>query len=308
MLSATGKREVSMAEKAAILAKEPSKAAVRWNGAWILGAWIALLLAAAYLPTLHGVAGSWFNDAMNMEHGIFVPFAAAYMVWMKQDELKQQKISPSWLGLAAVLGAALLYFLSTVAQWIWVSRITFLAGLVGCIWAMCGFRIVRNLAYPLCTLVLMIAPPSFINERVTLRLQLLASRLGEVSLETLGFSVLREGNILEMVGEKLAVAEACSGIRSLMALIFLAVVYNFFFVPQKRFRVILLASVIPIAILCNAGRIVATGVVGQYNRELAHGMLHATFGYFGLALGALLLFGLHRLLIRLSSMGRERYV
>ena len=131
----------------------------------------------------------------------------------------------------------------------------------------------------------MIAPPSFINERVTLQLQLMASRLGEVSLEALGFSVLREGNILEMVGEKLAVAEACSGIRSLMALIFLAVVYNFFFVPQKKFRVILLASVIPIAILCNAGRIVATGVVGQYNRELAHGMLHATFGYFGLALG-----------------------
>jgi exosortase len=295
-----------MGDKTAVLMKAAPKDAVRLHGSWILGAWIGLLLVAAFLHTLAGVAGSWFDDAINMEHGIFVPFAAAYMVWMKQDELKQLKLSPSRWGVVAVLAAALLSLLSIAAQWVWVSRVTFLAGLVGCIWAICGFQFVRRLIYPLSTLLLMIAPPSFINERVTLQLQLLASRLGEVSLEALGFSVLREGNILEMVGEKLAVAEACSGIRSLMALIFLAVVYNFFFVPEKRIRPILLASVIPIAILCNAGRIVATGVVGQYNRELAHGMLHATFGYFGLALGAVLLFGLHRLLI--PWMGRKRYV
>jgi exosortase len=307
-MSATEKRSGSMAEKTAILATESPKDLVGLHGAWFLGGWIALLLLAAYLHTLQGVVGAWFYEPMNMEHGLFVPFAAAYMVWIKQDELKLQKLSPSWWGVFVVLGTTLLFFLSTVAQWIWVSRVAFLASLVGCVWAVCGFRLVRQMAYPLCTLVLMIAPPSFINERVTLQLQLLASRLGELSLEALGFSVLREGNILEMVGEKLAIAEACSGIRSLMALIFLAVVYNFFFVPQKKFRVILLASVIPIAILCNAGRIVATGVVGQYNRELAHGMLHATFGYFGLALGSVLLFGMHRLLITLSSIRRARHV
>jgi exosortase len=297
-----------MADKTAVLVKVSPKDVLRAHGHWILGVWVGLLLMVAFLHTLTGMAGSWFDDAINMEHGIFVPFAAAYMVWMKQDELKQLPLSPSRWGVVAVLLAAMLSLLSTAAQWMWVSRVTFLAGLVGCVWAVCGLQYVRRLAYPLCTLVLMIAPPSFINERVTLQLQLLASRLGEVSLEALGFSVLREGNILEMVGEKLAVAEACSGIRSLMALIFLAVVYNFFFVPQKRIRAILFVSVIPIAILCNSGRIVATGVVGQYNRELAHGMLHATFGYFGLALGAALLFGLHRLLLMLPSMGNKRHV
>ena len=297
-----------MADKSAVLVNAPSNDTARSYAAWFVAAWIGLLLGGAFLRTLTGVAGSWFDDALNMEHGIFVPFAAAYMVWLKQDELKQLKISPSRWGIALVLAAAVMSLLSTAAQWIWVNRIMFLAGLVGCIWAVCGFQYVRRLVYPLCTLLLMIAPPSFVNERVTLQLQLLASRLGEVSLETLGFSVLREGNILEMVGEKLAVAEACSGIRSLMALIFLAVIYNFFFVPERRIRAILLASVIPIAILCNAGRIVATGVVGQYNRELAHGMLHATFGYFGLGLGAVMLFGLHRLLNLLPSMGSKRHV
>jgi exosortase len=297
-----------MADKTAVLVKAPPKDVLRLHGSWIVGAWIALLLVAAFLHTLVGVVGIWFDEPSNMEHGIFVPFAAAYMVWMKQDELKQLKVSPSLWGLAAVVAAAMLSILSIAAQWIWVSRIAFLVGLVGCVWAVCGFRYIRKLVYPLSTLVLMIAPPSFINERVTLQLQLLASRLGEVSLEALGFSVLREGNILEMVGEKLAVAEACSGIRSLTALIFLAVIYCFFFVPQRRIRAILLVSVVPIAILCNAGRIVATGVVGQYNRELAHGMLHATFGYFGLALGAVLLFGFHRLLVTLPWMGIKRHV
>lgn len=296
-----------MADKTAVLVKVSPKDVLRSHGHWILGGWLAILLVAAFYPALRGVAGSWFDDAINMEHGIFVPFAAAYMVWMKQDELKQMELSPSLWGIVTVLLAAMLSLLSTAAQWVWVSRILFLVGLVGCIWAVCGMQYVRRLVYPLCTLLLMIAPPSFIIDRTTLQLQLVASRLGELSLEALGFSVLREGNILEMVGEKLAVAEACSGIRSLMALIFLAVVYNFFFVPQKRVRAILMVSVVPIAILCNAGRIVATGVVGQYNRELAHGMLHATFGYFGLALGALLLFGLHRLLLMLPSMGNKRH-
>ena len=81
---------------------------------------------------------------MNMEHGLFVPFAAAYMVWMKQDELKLQKLAPSWWGVSVVLFATLLFFLSTVAQWIWVSRVAFLASLVGCVWAVCGFRLVRQ--------------------------------------------------------------------------------------------------------------------------------------------------------------------
>ena len=296
-----------MADKTAVLVQDSPNAAVRSYGAWIVGGWIGLLLLAAYVQTLFGVAGSWFNEALNMEHGIFVPFAVAYMAWMKKEELARVKISPSWLGASLVLITALVFFLSTLAQWMWVSRICFLISLIGCIWAACGFRMIRSLVYPLCTLLLMFPPPSFVIDRVTLQLQLLASRLGEMSLEALGYSVLREGNILEMVGEKLAVAEACSGIRSLMALIFLAAVYSFFFVPQKRIRVILLLSVVPIAVVCNAGRIVATGVVGQFNRELAHGMLHATFGYLGLCLGALMLFGLHRLLLKIPFLERRRY-
>jgi exosortase/archaeosortase family protein len=88
-----------------------------------------------------------------------------------------------------------------------------------------------------------------------------------------------------------------------MALIFLITSYCYFFVPQKKTRVILFLGVVPIAILCNAGRILATGVVGQYNRELAHGILHAAFGYVSLATGAILCILLHTFI---TKMGMER--
>ena len=294
-----------MADKAAVL-KEIPQARQRFSMNSLAAVWLGLLLVLAFYHTVRSMAGSWFDEPSNMEQGVFVPFTAAYMIWCSQDQLRRIVRAPSRLGVVLVLVSALVSLVSVVSQWIWLSRMAFLFAVIGCVWALYGFRMVRSLAYPLCTLLLMIQPPSFVNERITLQLQLLASRLGEMSLEVLGFSVLREGNVLEMVGEKLAVAEACSGIRSLMALIFLAVVYNYFFVPQKRMRWILLASVVPIAILCNAGRILATGIVGQYNRELAHGMLHATFGYFGLALGAALLLLWHQILQRWRLAGGKK--
>ena len=114
----------------------------------------------------------------------------------------------------------------------------------------------------------MVAPPTFMFARLTLSLQLLASRLGEACLETLGYSVLREGNILELVGIKLSVEEACSGIRSLMAIIFMCVLYNYFFVEGRSMKALILVMAIPIAILGNAVRIVATGIASQYNPAL----------------------------------------
>ncbi len=205
-----------------------------------------------------------------------------------------------WGALQAVLGIA--------AQWVWVARMAFLVSLVGWIAALFGWRMVRQLVYPLCTLILMIAPPTFIFERLTLSLQLLASRLGEVCLEALGYSVLREGNILEMVGIKLSVEEACSGIRSLVAIFFMCVLYNYFFVPSWSMRAVLLAMAIPVAILGNAVRIVATGVASQYNPALVQGAAHEAFGYVSVAAAALGVVALHLMLQSIVKTWRAHHV
>jgi exosortase len=261
---------------------------------WLPAIWIGSLLLVGFGPTLLKMGGTWFNDSLNMEHGPLVAPVAAYMVWQKWDKLKRIPQSPTMWGLVLVFWGVLQSVVSKATQQLWGSEMGFLICLVGCILTLYGFQMVREIAYPLVLLLIMIAPPAYIYERLTLQLQLLASRLAEVFLEFFGYSVLREGNILELVGERLAVAEACSGIRSLMALLFMCATYCYFWVSSNRIRGLLLVAVIPIAIICNSGRIVLTGIVGQYNRELAHGMLHATFGYVSLILGAVLVIGFHR--------------
>ena len=279
-----------------------------WRAILPWAIWAFALTAVAFARTIWGIVGSWFDDTTQMGHGIFVPLAAAYMVWVKRAVLKGMTPAPTAWGLVLVAWGVSQSLFGTVAQWVWISRTGFLIAVIGCLLTLYGYRVILALAYPIATLFLMIAPPTFVFERITLPLQLLASRLGEVALQVLGYSVLREGNVLQLVGERLAVEEACSGIRSLIALLFLVVVYGFFFVPRISFRLILLASVVPIAILCNAGRIVATGVVGQYNRELAHGMLHEAFGHFGLILGAVSCLMLHSLLTRIGGASGVRHV
>jgi exosortase len=264
------------------------------------------LLVLAFWPILAGIYGSWFDEHAYMEHGLLVIPAAAYMVWTQRSELGKIASRPSagW-GVALLIWGALQALLGVVAQWVWVSRTAFLISLVGCIVLVFGFRMLRALAYPLSTLILMIAPPTFVFERLTLSLQLLASSLGAACLEGLGYSVLREGNILEMVGIKLSVEEACSGIRSLLAIIFMCVLYNFFFVRGRSMKTWILILAVPIAILGNAGRIVASGIAGQYNRAWVGGATHEAFGYVSVLFAALGCIGLHQGMLYLEKLRRS---
>ncbi|MGD0130795.1 MAG: exosortase/archaeosortase family protein [Bryobacteraceae bacterium] len=269
----------------------------------VLGA----VLVAAFWPILVGMYGSWFDERSYMEHGILVIPAAAYMAWAKRDKLAAVPLHPSFWGLALLAWGALQALLGALGQWVFVSRAAFLISFVGSIALVYGLEMIKELVYPLCTLVLMIAPPNFVFENLTLRLQMLASALGAGALEALGYSVLREGNILEMVGIKLSVEEACSGIRSLVAILFMCVLYNYFFVEKKSMRVWILLFAIPIAILGNAVRIVATGVAGQYNHAWVSGATHEAFGYVSVVVAAFGCIGVHLALLRFYKLRDGRH-
>jgi len=260
--------------------------------------WVTVLLAVGYGPTLTGIAGSWFDSNADMGHGIAVPFVAAYMVWTKRTALCRLAPAPNMWGLLLLLWGAVQFTVSSAADWIFATRVSFLISLAGCVMCLWGLPVLRTLAYPLGLLFMMIAPPTFLQAQLTLQLQLIASRLAETGLDALGYSVLRDGNILEMVGERLAVAEACSGIRSLSALVFFCLTYNYLLVPKIAIRWILLAAVVPLAVFGNAARIVATGVVGQYNRPLAHGMLHETWGFITVLVAGGLMMAMHLMILR----------
>lgn len=268
---------------------------------------IAALLLVAFWPILTSIYGSWFDPYAYMEHGILVIPAAGYMVWAKRDKLVKVPVRPSFWGIPLLFWGAAQATVGTAAHWTWVSRTAFLVSLAGCIVALYGFQMIRELAYPLATLILMITPPTFLFDRLTLDLQLLASRFGENCLELMGYSVLREGNILELVGTRLSVEQACSGIRSLLAILFMCVLYNYFFVQSNFMRTLMLVMAVPIAILGNVGRIIATGVASQHYQELVHGTAHEAFGYVSVVVAGIGCVILHRVMLSIQKVWRSRY-
>jgi exosortase len=254
--------------------------AVALKPSWWPALWIASLFLASYAVVLSRLANQWMTDS-DMSHGVFVPMLIAYIVWQKRRELAAVKASPNLFGLALMLlGGALLCVgppsLDTFAS---VTRVSFVISLTGALLYLRGFATVRLLLYPLVLILLMIPMPGFIMTRLTFPLQVVASQLAERFLEILGFSVLREGNILMLPGQTLNIAEACSGLRSIMALTFLGQAYIYLFDSRPWMRAVIAATVIPIAVFANSLRIVASAIAGSHNREWGQGIYHESTGW-----------------------------
>jgi exosortase len=161
-----------------------------------------------------------------------------------------------------------------------------------------GIRYLRVFEFPLFLLFFMVPIPAVIYTRITFPLQIFASQVAEFLLNLLGVAVMREGNVLELANMKLDVVDACSGIRSLLSLTFLSLVYGYFFEPKRRIRAILFLSTIPIAIAANAGRVTITGLLAQINPELAEGAVHEAEGWVIFMLALLIMVGFHQVLTR----------
>jgi exosortase len=136
------------------------------------------------------------------------------------------------------------------------------------------------LSFPILLLFLMVPIPAVIYNQITFPLQIVASKFAEWALDVMNIPVMREGNILDVAGNRLSVVEACSGIRSLLTLTFLALVYGYFFEKRVWVRAALFFSVIPIAILANGGRVTITGILTAVKPELAEGFFHEATGLF----------------------------
>jgi exosortase len=109
---------------------------------------------------------------------------------------------------------------------------------------------------------------------------------------------LREGNVLILPNQELSVVEACSGIRSLLSLTFLSLVYGYFFERRKWLRVVLFVSTIPIAIIANASRVTLTGVLTQIKPELAEGVFHTASGWVIFMVAMVILLAFHQVVLR----------
>jgi exosortase len=245
---------------------------------WSAIIWTGLLLVICYAPVLLRLVRQWSQDE-DMGHGFFVPAVAGYIVWKMRDELAAEPVSTNWWGLVLVLYGALQVTVATLGAELFLARTAFIISLVGAVLFTCGTRCARKLAFPLFLLIFMVPIPAIIYNQITFPLQLLASRVAEVALGVIGIPVIREGNILELSSQRLSVVEACSGIRSLLSLSFLSLVYGYFFDKKPWMRPVLFVATVPIAIVANAVRVTLTGVMSEYKKELAEGFSHAASGW-----------------------------
>ena len=256
---------------------EQSPANVR-TISWAAIAWFGILLIAAYFPILVKLVNQWSTDD-DVSHGFFVPIVAAYIAWTRRDALLRIEWKPVWWGIGLLLWAAGQAYLGLLGAELFLQRTAFLMSLLGLLLVLGGKALIRELLFPLLLLPFMIPLPTVIYNQITFPLQLFASTVAEKSLEMLNVPVIRDGNILELASQKLSVAEACSGIRSLLSLSFLSLVYAYFFDRKVWMRWVLLIATVPIAIIANSARVTLTGLFSEIDPSLAEGFFHEAEGW-----------------------------
>ncbi len=277
------------------VAPPASAPAERSTISWQPIAWFGALLLICYAPILYRMGVQWATDE-NMGHGFFVPVVAGFIAWQRRGELLAAPRKPNGWGLFLVIFAAAEALAGTLGAELFTARLAFVIALVGVILYLGGTRWVRILAFPLLLLPFMIPIPAIIYSLLTLKLQMLASQLGEMMIGAMGIPVLREGNTLKLPSQTLDIAEACSGIRSLMSLGFLSLVYAYFADKRVWMRWALLAATIPIAIGANGVRVAVTGLLSEVNTKLAQGAYHETEGYIVFLVAMVALLATHRVI------------
>ncbi len=269
-------------------------AAPVWRLSWSLvfvAVAIGLLSLWPFWDGLHKMWGAWVDSA-EYSQGLLIPLIAAFLIWQQRDRLERIPFTGSWWGVAMVLlgGAALvvgqLGTVFTVVQYAYVIT------LYGLILSFLGWPAFRLIAAPLVILLFMIPLPEFVFANLSTKLQLLSSQIGVGIMRLFGVSVFLEGNVIDLGGYKLQVAEACSGLRYLFPLMTLGFLMAYFYKGALWKRLVLFLSSIPITVAMNSLRVGAIGItVERWGIEMAEGFLHEFQGWMIFMVSAALMIG-----------------
>ena len=266
---------------------------------WWPAALLVVLISLVYWSVLGRLAAQWWQDP-NFSHGFFVPAFALFLVWEQRQRLTAIPSRPAWVGLFVIAGSLAMLVVGVLGAELFLSRSSLVSLAGGVILLFHGWPRFRALLFPWAVLFLMIPIPTIIFGQITFPLQMIASALASSVLAVVGVPVLREGNVIKIPAMSLEIAQACSGIRSLLSLGTLAVIYGYFAEKSSGARVLLALSALPIAVLANALRIVGTGLLVQYwDPDKGEGFFHTFSGWIIFVFALLMLYVLHRIVRRL---------
>jgi exosortase len=273
--------------------------------------WVAFLIVAIGCVTLYwnvarALVADWTIDE-NYSHGFLIVPLALYLAWERRTRVAALAARPSGFGLVVVAASLATLTVGVLGSEAFLTRISMLGALGGAILFLGGWNHLRVLMFPLAFLLLMIPVPALVFNEIAFPLQIFASRAGELTLSALAIPVLREGNVLVLANTSLEVAEACSGIRSLVSLLTLGIVYGYFSDTRPWVRIVIAVSTVPVAVVANGVRVAGTGIAAHFiGSAAAEGFLHTFSGWLVFIVSFVLMYSCHQVLVRLSPVGQAR--
>jgi exosortase A len=262
-------------------------------------------LALVYWRVFEKLIYDWGHDD-NYSHGFLIIPIALYFVWERRERLLSLPLKPSWFGLIVFAGGISVLMAGLLGAELFLTRISLLGVIAGIILFLFGWAHLRALTFPMAFMLLMIPLPAIIFNQIAFPLQLLASRAGEAAISAAEIPVLREGNVLVLARTTLEVAEACSGIRSLISLLALGIVFGYFTDSRVRVRTLIALSTIPVAIVSNGARVAGTGILAHHwGPEAAQGFFHEFSGWVVFMVAFALMLALQQLIVRLAPAPSE---
>ena len=253
-----------------------------WRIPWFIVAVTGMVAALSLWLFWDGLSYMWFAwvEAPEYSHAILIPPVAAFLIWQQKDRLERIPFEGNAWGVAIVLLGGALLVLGQLATIYTLVQYAYLITLAGLVLSFTGTRAFRLLAMPLLILLFMIPLPQFVLSNLSTKLQLLSSQLGVWFIRLFGISVYVEGNVIDLGGYQLQVADACAGLRYLFPLMTLGFLMAYFYKGATWKRVVLFLSSIPITLVMNSFRVGTIGVmVEHWGIGMAEGFLHDFQGW-----------------------------
>lgn len=258
---------------------------------WYLIA-VVLLLCGLYWKVVPPMVQQWYLDE-NYSHGFIVPLIAGYFLHARWSELKDAQVTRCNVGMAVILYGLLQLMLGWLGTEYFSMRSSLVVILAGLVLFLFGTAVFRIALLSLCYLLFMIPIPYIVYDAVAFPLKIFVTKVSVATLKAIGIVVMREGNIIMFPALTLEVADACSGIRSLISLLALAVAFAFYVRISPLRRLILICSAVPIAIFTNSVRVIVTGILSQHwGAKAAEGFFHEFAGMVVFALAMVMLVSL----------------
>jgi exosortase len=242
---------------------------------------VALAIVWMYGRVLWGLVAEWVSSP-DASYGLVLACVAAGVVWQRRHALRAatgRSASPG-LPVAVLISGLLLFLAGQLGADLFLTRLSFIIVSVAAVWMLAGGRALRTLTAPIAFLAIAVPLPALVVNAITLPLQLVASRIAEGALAAGGLPVYRDGNLLMLPSATLEVAEACSGLRSLVSLVAIAGLLAWLMHGRLARRLLVIATAVPIAIVMNGLRIATTGVICEtFGLRAVSGTAHEVMGW-----------------------------